>query len=56
MELAEREPGKRWLELVNTVDVDGDTTMYQKELANKNKWGAVLVVDAEDEGRCGVGG
>ena len=35
MELAEREPGKRWLELVNAVDVDGDATMYQKELAKK---------------------
>ena len=35
MELAEREPGKRWLELVNAVDAEGDATMYQKELAKK---------------------
>ncbi len=35
MELAEREPGKGWLDLVNSADVEGDATMYQKELAKK---------------------
>ena len=54
MELAEKEPGKRWLELVNALDVDGDATMYQKELAKKTSGELYSLLMRKTKGDAGL--